>query len=127
MSLVDVERLREIAQVEFADIVVDGYVPDLNELRLILIDDSFIDVWFSLKLVGRYSYHWERRAVDETIYRHDNAPHKHWQSVSTFPCHFHNGSENNVVESHLSENPEEALREFLTFAREQLRKTLKND
>jgi len=117
MSLVDVERLREIAQVEFADIVVDGYVPDLNELRLILIDGSFIDVWFSLKLVGRYSYHWEHRAIDGTIYRHDNAPHRSWQSVSTFPHHFHDGSENNVIESHLSENPEEALRDFLTFVR----------
>ena len=46
MSLVDVERLCEIAEVEFSDIVVDGYVPDLNELRLILIDGSFIDIWF---------------------------------------------------------------------------------
>ena len=42
MSLVDVERLREIAEVEFADIVADGYVSDLNELRLILIEGSFI-------------------------------------------------------------------------------------
>ena len=84
MSLVDVERLREIAEVEVGDIVAEGYVPDLNELRLILVDGSFIDVWFSLKLVARYSYHWERRAIDGTIYRHDNAPHKRWQSVSTF-------------------------------------------
>ena len=127
MSLVDVERLREIAEVEFADIVTDGYVPDLNELRLILSDGSFIDIWFSLKLAERYSYHWERRALDGTIYRHDNAPHKRWQSVSTFPHHFHNGNENNVVESYLSGNPEEALREFLTFVRKRLRKVLKND
>ena len=67
MSLVDVERLREIAEVEVGDIVAEGYVPDLNELRLILVDGSFIDVWFSLKLVARYSYHWERRAIDGTI------------------------------------------------------------
>jgi len=40
MSLVDVEHLGEIAEVEFADIVVDGY-----------------GVWFSLKLVGRYGHH----------------------------------------------------------------------
>ena len=62
MSLVDVERLREIAQMEFVDIVVEAIIPDINELRIILADGSFVDVWFSLKLQGRYSFHWERRA-----------------------------------------------------------------
>ena len=51
------------------------------------------------------------------IYRHDNSPHKRWESVATFPKHFHDGSETNVSESHLSEVPEEALREFLAFVR----------
>ena len=23
------------------------------------VDGSFVDIWFSLKLPGRYSYHWE--------------------------------------------------------------------
>jgi hypothetical protein len=120
MSLVDIERLRELAELEFADIVVEGFIPDINEVRLILIDGSVVDVWFSLKLAGRYSYHWERRAIDGTIYRHDNAPHKRWQWVATFPKHVHNGSETNVAESHLSEAPEEALREFLTFVRSRI-------
>ena len=120
MRLVDVKRLREIAEVEFADIVVEAFIPDVNELRVILTDGSFVDVWFSLKLAGRYSYHWERRAVDGTIYRHDNAPHKRWQSVETFPRHFHHASETNVLESYLSEVPEDALREFLTFVRDRM-------
>lgn len=120
MKLVDAEQLREIAEVEFADIVAEAFVPDANELRIILTDGSFVDVWFSLKLTGRYSYHWERRAVDGTIYRHDNAPHKRWLSVATFPKHFHNASESNVVNSNLSEAPEDALREFLTFVREKM-------
>jgi hypothetical protein len=64
VSLVDVERLREIAEVEFADIVVEAVIPDINELRIILTDGSFVDVWFPLKLQGRYSFHWERRALD---------------------------------------------------------------
>ena len=34
MSLVNVEHLREIAEVEFADIVVEAFIPDVNELRL---------------------------------------------------------------------------------------------
>ena len=120
MSIVDVRRLQIIAKVEFADIVTDAYVPDLNELRIIFKDGSFADVWFSLKLEGRYSYHWERKAIDGAIYRHDNAPHKRWQSVATFPHHFHDGSEDNVTESCLSSKPEEALRAFLAFARNRL-------
>lgn len=117
MSLVDVERLREIAEAEFVDIVVEAIIPDINELRIILTDGSFVDVWFSLKLQGRYSFHWERRALDGKIYRHDNSPHKRWESVATFPRHFHDGSETNVSESRLSEVPEQALREFLAFVR----------
>lgn len=120
MTIVDVEHLRKIAEIEFSGIVVDAYVPDLNELRIILSDGSFLDVWFSLKLVGRYSYHWERTSIDGSIYRHDNAPHKRWETVSTYPRHFHNGSETNVVDSHLSEQPEVALRQFLTFVRNRL-------
>jgi hypothetical protein len=120
MNLVDVERLREIAEVEFADIVAEATIPDANELRVLLTDDSFVDVWFSLKLHGRYSFHWERRAIDGKIYRHDNAPHRRWQSVATFPRHFHDGSETDVAESHISEVPEEALREFLMFVRNRM-------
>jgi hypothetical protein len=117
VSLVDIERLREIAEVEFTDIVVEATIPDINELRIILTDGSFVDVWCSLKLQGRYSFHWERRALDGKIYRHDNSPHKRWESVATFPRHFHDGSKTNGSESHLSEIPEEALREFLSFVR----------
>jgi hypothetical protein len=117
VSLVDVERLREIAQMEFVGIVVEAIIPDINELRIILTDGSFVDVWFSLKLQGRYSFHWERRALDGKIYRHDNSPHRRWESVATFPRHFHDGSETNVSESQKSEIPEDALREFLAFVR----------
>ena len=120
MSLVNVERLRKIAEVEFADIVKEAFVPDINALRIILADGSFVDVWFSLKLSGRYSYHWERRGIDGKIYRHDNAPHKRWQFVTTFPAHFHNGNENTVCESHISEAHDEALREFLIFVRNKM-------
>lgn len=120
MSVVDVERLREVAEIEFADLVAEALIPDTNQLRVVLQDGSFVDVWFSLKLQGRYSFHWERRAIDGTIYRHDNAPHQRWQSVATFPRHFHNGTETDVTESHVSENPIVALREFLTFIRARL-------
>ena len=42
MSLLDVERLRESAEVEFADTVVEAFSPGSNELRIILTDGSFV-------------------------------------------------------------------------------------
>ena len=84
MSLIDVERLREIAEIEFTDIVVEAFSSGINELRIIPTDGSFVDVWFSLKLQGRYSFHWERRAIDGTIYRHDNTPHQRGEVVAIF-------------------------------------------
>jgi len=36
-------------------------------------------------LTSRYAYHWERRHVDDTIYRWDNAKHEVWKKVKTFP------------------------------------------
>ena len=40
--------------------------------------------------------------------------------MKTFPKHFHDGSEENVVGSDISDEPEEAVREFLTFVRRKL-------
>ena len=120
MSLVDVRPLRDIAEIEFGDVVVEAISLGLNELRIFMVDGSFIDVWFSLKLAGRYSYHWERQAIVGAIYRHDNAPHQRWRAVSTFPRHFHGGAEDRVAPSHISQEPLEALREFLGFARQRL-------
>ena len=123
MRFVDLDRLKRIVETEFADIVEHAYSPALNELRIILIDGSFIDLWFSLKLKGRYSYHWERKALDGKIYRHDNAPHKRWQQVKTFPKHFHDGSEDQAAESFISDIPEEAVRQFLAFVRDKLQES----
>ena len=116
MSFVDVEKLREIAEVEFSDMVMDAFVSDINELRIILKDGSFVDVWFSLKLSRRYSFHWERRAIDGKIYRHDNAPHRRWQSVSTFPNHFHDGSKDEVLESNISQVLKRVCDNFLLLS-----------
>jgi hypothetical protein len=122
-QLVDMRKLQEIAEIEFGDIVSFAFIPGPNELRIILTDSSFVDVWFSLKLADRYSFHWERRALDGTIYRHDNAPHARWQAVSTFPQHFHDGNETHVTESQLHLDPAQALRQFLEFIRLRLSST----
>ena len=116
--------LQQIVQREFADIVIDAQVltlptGDAHKLRLDILDGSLLDVFISTS--GRYSYHWERRLTPAgDLYRHDNAPHKEWRNVTTFPRHFHNGSEDLVVASHISDNPHQAIREFLTFVRRKL-------
>jgi len=122
--IIDTEKLEEIAEIEFGTIVEDVLITDINELRIVLIDESYIDLWFSLKLRGRYSYHWERKFINGSIFRHDNAPHMRWKDITTFPKHFHNGSEDIVISSRISDNPELALKEFLTFVSEHIKKEL---
>jgi hypothetical protein len=111
--------LRTIALNEFAEVVVSAQILSLStgdplKLRLDLVDGSLLDVFISVS--GRYAYHWERRLISrDDLYRHDNAPHGKWRHVATFPKHFHDGSESKVVESQISDDPEDAMREFLTF------------
>ena len=118
--IIDLIQLKDIAEIEFSSIVKDVIMPDLNALRIILRDESFVDVWYSLKLENRFSYHWERKHIDGSIYRHDNAPHKNWENVSSFPKHFHDGCEEHVVESNINEVPEDGLRYFLSFIRQKI-------
>ena len=118
------ESLRQIAVTEFGDIVVTAEIQrlptgDPRKLRLGVVDKSFIDIFISV--TGRYSYHWDRIMTSNAdLYRHDNAPHKACQYVSTYPKHFHDGSEDNVIASHISNQPTEAIREFCTFVRQKL-------
>jgi len=92
----------------------------LSMYRAFIRDGSFIDVWFSLKVSGRFSYHWERRHVDGCMFRHDNFPDTNWKIVSTFPKHYHNGSQDAVEESNIDDDPFVALRQFMDFARSHL-------
>lgn len=106
---------------EFNDIVIGcdlifRYADVPRKLRIKLVDNTFIDVWFSLD--GEYSFHWEQREIRDNIYsvnRHDNAPHKKWAYIKTFPKHCHDGNQDNVTESYISDKPETALREFLNI------------
>ena len=113
------QHLSSIALTEFPHIVTKTEIlctraGTPRKLRVHLIDTSFIDIWLSLS--GDYSYHWERTTIDGTIFRHDNAPQSSWRHIATFPKHFHNGSQYSVEESHISNQPETAIREFLRFA-----------
>ncbi len=93
-----------------------------GKLRLHVSDGSYVDIWFSRRIPGRYAYHWERRHVDGSIYRHDNRPHASLTDMKTFPKHFHDGSDGDVEESFLSDDPISASRYFLDFIREFLMK-----
>ena len=117
MSLL--EEFARLAEVEFADIVVQaGSIG--TKLRILLCDSSYIDVWVSEKLAGRFGFHWERRHLDGSMFRYDNFPDTNWQGLSTFPYHFHDGTYEHVLEGPFSLGCREALREFLEFARQRL-------
>lgn len=114
-------KLKNVALHEFPDIVVSanilrGPLNVVKSVRIFFIDDSFLEIWIS---GSKYSYHWQR--TDGRIYRHDNAPHKKHKHINTFPKHFHDGSENNVKESYLSDNAKNAVRDVLKFIRKGIR------
>ena len=117
------KKLERIASSEFSDMIRDSeiifsYSGRARKLRLQLIDNTFIDICYSSE--GAYSFHWEQRTARDIIYRHDNAPHKRWKYVKTFPKHCHDGSQENVTESYLSNNPQQASRDFLSIVRKRL-------
>ena len=114
----NIEELQQIAENEYPEIIDTAIIMDENELRIILHDTSFIDVWLSPTRKNKYSYHWERRKLDDTIYRHDNVPHPKWKDISTYPKHFHERTEDNVKESYINDNPEIAIRENLDFVKD---------
>jgi hypothetical protein len=64
MNEVNVVALRDLSITEFADIVAYTSIRHANELRIVLTDGSFLDIWFSLTIADRYSYHWARRLID---------------------------------------------------------------
>lgn len=124
--LTQYKQIERMARAEFPDIVISSRIfhkraSALTKLRLHLKDQTYMDIWFSE--TGKYSYHWEQRAKRGLIHRHDNAPDH--PEIATFPKHFHNGDEQTIVPSYVSDNPLEAMREFLYFARERLKETNK--
>jgi hypothetical protein len=103
--LSSLDQLRRIAEVEFADIVVQTDTLG-SKLRVLRTDTSFVDVWVSRKLSGRFGFHWERRHLDGHIYRYDNFPDTHWGAIPTFPLHFHDGNQGNVIAAPFAQNLE---------------------
>ncbi|MBN1147472.1 MAG: hypothetical protein JXA78_09460 [Anaerolineales bacterium] len=115
----DLNLLRRIAEVEFTAIVVQSGILE-NKLRVFLTDNSYVDVWVSRKLSDRFGFHWERRHLDGRLYRYDNFSDTNWSGVSTFPYHFHDGDQDNVVAAPFSRDIEQGFREFMTFVQRML-------
>lgn len=117
------DELIRLAEMEFGDIVartetIGRRAGVALKMRVHLVDATIVDVWLSPDL-NRYAYHWEQRAVRGLLHRHDNAPDH--PDIPTFPKHFHNGSEEAIEASYIPDEPEQALRSFLTFVRTSLR------
>ncbi|NCP88413.1 MAG: hypothetical protein CO094_06195 [Anaerolineae bacterium CG_4_9_14_3_um_filter_57_17] len=117
------QSLANLALAEFSDIItgshmIGGTPADPNKLRLAFKDESFLDIWLSKD--NDYAYHWEHSRQSGKIYRWDNAPHH--PEVSTFPKHFHNGTETTLTGSEISANSQSALRDILDFIRQRLAK-----
>ena len=90
-----VEDIKRIAEIEFSDIVKTTS-PIEFKLRIILINNSFVEVYLSQRLPDRFGFHWECMDESKSFYRYDNFPDKNWQPIATFPYHFHDGSQNSV-------------------------------
>lgn len=113
--------LKRIAEVEFADIVKETFFVGYK-VRIILIDNSFIDVHLSQRIPDKFSFHWECMSGPETLYRYDNFPDKKWRAVSTYPHHFHVGSQDSVKSSPFPFNSIDGFRAFMEFVSEKIKK-----
>ena len=111
-----IEDIKRIAEVEFSDIISNAYQIDYK-LRITLRNNSFIDVYLSRTLTGKFGFHWECRDKKRTIYRYDNFPFKKWRHVATFPHHFHNGSQNTAEASPFPRSIIDGFRAFMEFVR----------
>ncbi|MCK4821739.1 hypothetical protein KA005_38590 [bacterium] len=117
--MVTINDLKRIAEVEFPDIVKEVFSISYK-IRIILIDNSFVDVNLSRKLPDRFGYHWECKDVSGVIFRYDNFPDKNWKKLSTYPYHFHNGSQENVEVTPFPLAVIDGFRAFMEFARNKL-------
>lgn len=113
--------MEKLAKTEYQDIVSKTKIirkrcAASGKLRIIFKDSSFLDVWLSSS--GKYSYHWEQRAQRGCILRYDNAPFH--PDVTTHPKHLHEGTEQNVKPSNISDDPQIALNSILKSVRKTL-------
>ena len=115
-----IDDLQRVAEVEFADIVKNTLFITYK-LRVVLVDNSFIDVNISRRLPDKFGFHWECRDKAGTVFRYDNFPDKNWGKISTYPYHFHRGSQENVEASPFPLTIIEGFRSFMEFIRRRIK------
>jgi hypothetical protein len=115
-----IEDIKRIAEIEFSDIVKNISQIDFK-LRVTLINNSFVDIYLSQRLPDRFGFHWECMDDAKTFYRYDNFPDNNWQTVKTFPYHFHNGSQDSVESSPFPLTTIEGFRAFMDFVKNKLK------
>lgn len=111
---VTLEDFRRIAEIEFGSLVADSQ-PLGEKLRLFLGDSSYVDLWLSRRLHERFGFHWERRHLDGTFYRYDNFPNTAWRDIVSYPYHFHDGAQDEVISTPFSTDLLTGFREFMRF------------
>lgn len=117
--MISLQELARIAEIEFSGIV-DTTEMIGTKLRIMLIKGGFIDVWLSKRLRDRFGFHWEEKTTGLS-YRYDNFPNSRWKYVSTYPYHFHNGSQDNVIDSsQFDVDVEKGFRSFLLWVSSKL-------
>ena len=108
------EEVKRIAENEFAD-VIELVESRKDRVRLHLVDGSFLDVWFSRTIKGKYSFHWQR---GEQVLRRDNAAHERWRHLETFPHHLHVGD--SVYPFEPGKDLIDTFRKVMAYVRSQL-------
>jgi len=117
LSSVQLRNLLKVVTEEFGDIVTDARVIEETRLRIVLKDNSTMDIFYPR--TDKYSFHWRRK---DEIVRINTAPH---HPGPTFPRHVHLGSEERVVPDEvtsLDASPEENIRRVLSWVRKQPKK-----
>ena len=116
--------LKRIAEVEFSEMVKSTHIHDYK-LRILLVDNSIIDVYLSQSIPGKFGFHWECMDKRGSFYRYDNYPDQNFKSVSTFPFHFHNGKQECVEASSFPLTIIDGFRGFLEFVNNKMESRLK--
>ena len=114
-----IEKLKRIAEIDFSEIVKSSFILNFK-LRIILFDNSYVDVNISSKIPDKFGFHWETRNKENHIYRYDNFPDINWKDVNTFPYHFHEQSQENVVNSPFPTEIIPAFYSFMNFIKERI-------
>jgi hypothetical protein len=113
------ELIKRIANTEYSSIV--KYSFRLNyKLRIILIDESFIDVNISSTLKEKFGFHWETKNKFNDIYRFDNFPDVKWNYLKSFPFHFHFKQQDYVIEPPFPKELAAGFRGFMDFVKTQI-------